>query len=100
MTVYDLPDNVTRMTHVVQWANGVSDGLLGISLLFAIFMISFITTLQKNEMDSSFTYAIIITTVIGVLFRILGIVDNFVLFILFCLTGLGVWITSREKSYY
>jgi len=100
MVVYDLPTNVTRMTHLFQWSNGVVDGWIGPLLLFAIFVVSFVVTLQKSETDTAFTFAMILVSVVGIFFRVLSLIDTYVLFICFIFTGLAVWITSKEKSYY
>jgi len=97
---YDLPNNITTMTSLIQWSNGILDGLLGIILLVAIFVVSFVTTSYKTESANAFTFAIILTTVMAILFRILEIVSSTVLFVCFVLAAFGIFVTSKERSGY
>lgn len=98
--MYYLPNNITKFTYLIQYSNNILEGLLGIILLVSIFIVGFVTTSHKTESANAFTFAIILTTVIAILFRILEIVSSTVLFICFVLTAFGIFVTSKSKSGY
>jgi hypothetical protein len=97
---YVLPTNVTRMSELFVWADQTVSGWLGPMILLSLFIVSYITTNAKTESGNAFTFSSILVTIVAILFRIIGIVDTYVLFICIILAALGVLNVSKERSYY
>jgi len=100
MPTYDVPNNITTFTSLVQWSNGVIDGYLGLMLLIAAFVVSFGVSIFKTDAANSFCVAMIFVTFWAILFKIIGIISGVVLFVCIIFSALGLLLTSKDRRPY
>jgi len=93
-----LPADVGSLADLFTWTNELMGGWLGLGLLFSLFIIVFATALQRVESAHAFTTAMLTVFVLGLFFRILGIIDPFVFFMIILLTAAAVWGSTRAPS--
>jgi len=94
---YDMPDNLTRWYEILEWTHIVTGYWFGNVIVFAIFMIAFIS-MANHGTKNSFAAACFITSIIAVLFKVLGIINEWVLFVFLFLTGLSVVFLMINKD--
>ena len=68
------PSNITSFLGLVQHANTITDNMLGVFLLFAIFMVTFIATKIYTD-DRAFATASFITFLMSIFFYYTGLVS-------------------------
>ena len=72
---YPLPTNVTRIEHLLSYANGVTDSFFGTMMLITIFVIAFVS-MKYYKTNLAFAGASFITAMSSYLFFILGLVSE------------------------
>jgi len=83
------PGNLTSFIQQLQFINSMTDvgwgGVLGSGMLMVIFAVLFM--IQKAfSYEKSFVTTALITGFVGIIFRILGLVNDFVLYL--CIAGI------------
>jgi len=93
MATFYSPNNITRINEVFTYGNYVTGGVMGIGLLMVIFVISFIA--MRNSMADFrgvnakvFAASSFITMIFSVIFFIMGIVNDMVMYI--CIVAVAV----------
>lgn len=88
--------NVTGMLQLFNYANSVTNSWLGTGLLFAVWVISFMT-MKQFRAEKAMAASMFMTSVLGVIMRMLGWVTDKIVII--CALGLAIsvfWLFKRE----
>lgn len=83
---------------MVQYANNITDGLFGNIILFAIFVVAFVVLMSKNFRTSvALATSTFITTLLAMMFRILGVIGDSSMLICIVATVASVAFLIFEK---
>ena len=100
---FEYPTNLTDMGFVslFTYANSVTEGFFGLLVLITIFFVFFLSTKPFYTTPKSLGFASFATLISGIIFRILGLVNDPVLIgtILVCASGL-VWMWIEGSKTY
>lgn len=98
MAIFPSPsDNITRPYELLTYANTVTDSLFGAVILLTIFIIALIA-LKRHPTSAAFAAAAFITTVFAILFRIIAIISDLVLFSSIIITAAALAFLIFEKK--
>ena len=99
--VFPDPVNTTNFLSQFAYINSLTDigagGVLGVTIMLLIFGCLFL--IQKAfSYERAFIVSVIITAFVGILLRILNLVNDFVVYV--CIAGiiLGLWALIKESS--
>lgn len=88
-SIYPNPTNLTRFYEFTDYANTVTQDAFGWGILFAAFLIAFLTLKASFSTAKSLATAGYITTILSIFFFILGLVGFYVMLIMILLTVVG-----------
>ena len=96
---YTEPQNLTTITKMFNYANEVSDGIFGIGLILSIYIIiwGYLTTKGEKVADSA-AAAGFITSMLGVIIYVMGLIEGWHLFATFTTFILAVVWTLNSKD--
>jgi type II secretory pathway component PulF len=89
--------NMTSWYEIFHFANEVTDNAFGIFIILGVFIITFLA-LKNHPAEKAFASSTFITAVIGIILRLMNIIDAYVMFI--CIIGAGisiVWLLRKES---
>ena len=69
----DPSENLSSFFGLLQYANILTDGLLGVGLLFIVGMVSFMSS-KSESYERAMAYSMFFTTIIGFLFRLINLI--------------------------
>jgi len=93
---FDIASNITGLTDWFQYGNYVSEGNLGWVILLTWFIISLVIMTRTYDNKSAFVIAAFTTTIFGILFKVMGLVGEMVMY--FCIIGTIVSIGVAIKN--
>jgi hypothetical protein len=99
--VYANPSNVSGITSALQYVASTTDGMLSPVLLMVIFFISFLSMRNRNEYQqganaSIFLASAFITCFFSVLFYMIGIANEKVIYV--CITAVAIGVFANLQS--
>jgi len=80
---FDIASNITGLTNWFQYGNYVSEGHFGWVILLTWFIISLVIMTRGYDNKSAFIIASFTTTIFGIFFRVMGLVNDLVMY--FCI---------------
>ena len=89
MANYSMPTNVTGFSDLFVWANDTVNQTLGAGLLFAFFIILFSYLKGHSETKEAMATSLYITTILAILFRILAVINDYIMFIFIIATAVA-----------
>ncbi len=101
MTTYAVANNITRFSQTLTYANSITDGMFGLTLLIVVFIISFIAMRQANTSFQStnahiFAASMFVTNFFCAMFYLIGIVNSMIMYS--CIVLLALSILSNVLS--
>ena len=88
MVIYTDP-NITGMVGLFQYANSITNGIFGIGILISLFFIVYIN-LSFADNTKAFAVATWVVGLTAVLLRLIGIVNDMVMYSTFILVLIGI----------
>tara|TARA_Y100000310_G_scaffold315737_1_gene366632 strand:- start:13788 stop:14081 length:294 start_codon:yes stop_codon:yes gene_type:complete len=83
------PSNTTNLINFVTHANSITDGWFGLIVLISIFTVSMIAMKGKRT-TAAFAAAMFGTSLMGILLRVMDVLNDRALFACFVLLGVAV----------
>lgn len=97
---YDLPTNETSagILNLFEYVNKVSDGMFFVLVMFAIFVIVFIS-LKDYTSSRAFTGAAFLNMILAIMMRTLGLIDNIWMYLSIVLVAIAaIWLHFDNSS--
>lgn len=85
---YTLPNNTQNLTAWGKWANTVTEGLWWNGVIVLLWLVIFLPLKERWGLGPSSTSASIVAGIVALLFRTIGWVSNFMLFIMLVLMAI------------
>jgi len=79
--------NATNIADLVTYINSTTNNWFGLLVLLSVFVVVFVAGLRRDVLASLST-SMFITTIVGILFRALGLIDN-IIFVLLIIGTVG-----------
>lgn len=83
------PTNITTFVGFFEYSNTVTNGLTGIGILIAFFIVS-VVSMKVFQTERAVLASLFLTTLVSIFFSILGLVGNKVMIVCIILTGLSL----------
>lgn len=93
---FDVASNITGLTDLFGYANYVTEGNFGWVILMTWFVISLVIMSRGYDNKSAFIIASFTTTIFGIFFKVMGLVNDFTMYI--CIIGTIVAIGIGMKD--
>lgn len=93
---FDVASNITGLTDWFGYANYVTEGNFGWVILMTWFVISLVIMSRGYDNKSAFIIASFTTTIFGIFFKVMGLVNDFTMYI--CIIGTIVAIGIGMKD--
>jgi len=91
------PENITGITGLVDYANSMTEGFLGITILIVIAVVSFIAA--KTTGEKAWGFSAFLTLLSAIMLRYMHIINNAILFIvIFMFVAVSVWIWRMREE--
>jgi len=87
--------NETSWYGLFRYANTITDNYFGMSFLFLVFIVSFIA-MRRYPAKDSFAASSFITTVLGVLMKMIGLVGDEMILLFTIVTAASVLLLFKE----
>jgi hypothetical protein len=101
--IFQLPNNPTSFFDVWNYINSLTDvgqgGVLGIISLIVILFVLFLGMKQFRTENAFFT-AMMITSILGILERLMGWINDGILYICIILLLISIYVLTKESSNY
>jgi len=99
--VFANPKNVTDFPQMLQYFNNLTDigagGMLGIIFLILIGAILFLM-MKAYKFESAITVSLLITSIFGILFRIIGLINDYALYVCIIFLVGSIYALMREAA--
>ena len=94
ISIFNPPENATTFLQRLQYINSLTDvgagGIIGIVILFVVAFVLFLIT-KAFPFEKSFPVAMLITTFIGILLGIMGLVPDNVIYLCIIILVISLW---------
>lgn len=101
--IFDNPQNVTTFLQQIQYINGLTDvgfgGVLGILILFILGGVLFLM-MRSYGPERAIGVSTFVIGIIGILLRMLQLVNNYAVTVCVLLTVLGIYLIVKEAAPY
>jgi len=96
---YELPTNTTSFAETLfQYPNMITNGFMGISIFFAVWIVVFFTAKSLNiDNMEAFAFSSFVTTIFSLFMVLIDILPQWYMFIAVIATGLSVVYMLRKR---
>lgn len=98
MTLYPIPSGIGDFLDVFQYSDTQSGSVLGIGIVFAVLLVTFLALLQYGA-RKSLTVSLILTSIVSIILRILDLLaESIFLIILVCAMAMAVFFFVKGEN--